>query len=320
MRVLIIGCGYVGLALGRELAARGCQVTGLRRSGGNPAEAEAAGLAWWAADISRRETLPPITRPFDAVVHCVASGGGGVEDYRRTYLDGTRHVLDWLATAPPRKFVYTSSTGVYGQTDGAVVDETSPTEPTSPTAEILIATEQLLLRAARDHAFPAVILRLAGIYGPRRGYWLRQFLAGEARLEGDGQRVLNMIHRDDVVGAMLAALDRGTSGAIYNVGDDEPVTQWALFAWLADRLKQPFPPPVATDPAAARRRGLTSKRVSNRRLRQELGCSLRFPTFREGFAAELEHLCPLYDNFRSTASMPPSTGSISMGASGFPGS
>ena len=323
MRALIIGCGYVGLALGRELLARGSQVTGLRRTASDSAELKASGLEWWFADVSRPETLPAITQPFDAVVQCIASGGGEVEDYRRTYLDGTRHVLDWLAAAPPRKFVYTSSTGVYGQTDGSIVDETSLTEPASPTAEILIATEQLLLQAARERGFPAMILRLAGIYGPGRGYWLRQFLAGEARLEGDGQRILNMIHRDDVVGAVLAALDRGVPGTIYNVTDDEPVTQRALFEWLATQLPMkpapsPQPSPVGRErvpdcSAEARRakaegrvrgtfggsapagspsqsRGLTSKRVSNRRLREELGCTLRFPTFREGFAAESERL------------------------------
>jgi nucleoside-diphosphate-sugar epimerase len=295
MRVLIIGCGYIGLALARELLRLGSQVTGLRRTPGPPAGSEAGGiegLEWWAADVTRPETLPAITRPFDGVVQCAASGGGGVEDYRRTYLEGTRNALAWLAASPPRKFIYTSSTGVYGQSDGSAVDETSPTEPASPTADILIATEQLLVAAARERGFPAVILRLAGIYGPGRGYWLRQFLAGEARLEGDGQRWLNMIHQEDVVGAVLAALDRGAPGRIYNVTDDEPVTQRTVLEWLARRLNRPLPPTVAA-PAGARgngstrSRGFTNKRVLNLRARQELRWQPRFPSFREGFTAEL---------------------------------
>jgi nucleoside-diphosphate-sugar epimerase len=290
MRVLSIGCGYVGLALSRELIARGGQLTALRRSAGDPAASTVPGLEWWSADITRPDTLPRLTRPFEAVVQCVAAGGGGADDYRRTYLEGTRHVLEWLAATPPGKFVYTSSTGVYGQDDGSVVDETSPTAPSSATAEILIATEQLLLEASRARGFPAIILRLSGIYGPGRGYWLRQFLSGEARLEGDGRRVLNMVHREDVVGAVVAALERGTPGTIYNVTDNEPVTQSALFRWLAARLGRPFPPPAEADLIATRRRGVTNKRVSNLRLREELGYALKYPTFREGFEAELRSL------------------------------
>lgn len=295
MRVLVVGCGYIGLALTRELLRQGDEVTGLRRNPVPPQAAESAGLdglEWWAADVSRPETLPTIIRPFDAVVQCTASGGGGVEDYRRVYVDGTRNVLGWLGATPPRKFIYTSSTGVYGQTDGSAVDENGPAEPASPTAEVLLEAEQLLLAAARERGFPASILRLAGIYGPGRGYWLRQFLAGEARLEGDGQRWLNLIHQEDVVGAVLAALDRGVPGRIYNVTDDEPVTQRTLLEWLADRLNRPLPPAVAAPTGvrgngSTRSRGFTSKRVLNHRARQELGWRLRFPSFRQGFEAEL---------------------------------
>lgn len=237
--------------------------------------------------MSEPASLAALPPDYDWVVFCAAASGGTLEDYRRTYLEGMRHVLDWLAERPPRRLVYTSSTGVYAQNDGSVVTEDSPTRALTPTAEVLLATEQLLQAAARERGFPAVILRLSGIYGPGRGYWLRQFLAGEARLEGDGSRVLNMIHRDDVVSAILAALDRGQSGRIYNVTDDEPVTQRDLCAWLARTLNRPMPPQVPPDPGAPRRRGLTSKRVSNARLRTELGWSPRYPTFREGFLAEL---------------------------------
>lgn len=262
----------------------------MRRNAAATAELQAAGIRPLQADVSDPSTLAPLPVDYDEVVFCVAASGGGAEEYRRTYLDGARHVLEWLAPHPPRRFVYTSSTGVYAQNDGSLVTEDSPTHAATPTAEVLLATEQLLLDAVRERGFPAVILRLSGIYGPSRGYWLRQFLAGEARLEGDGSRVLNMIHRDDVVGAILAALEGGVPGRVYNVSDDEPVTQRDLFAWLAARLNRPMPLPAPVPGPAQRRRGLTSKRVSNARLRHELGWTPRFPTFREGFAAELEAL------------------------------
>src|SRR5262249_25625209 len=132
-----------------------------------------------------------------------------------------------------------------------------------------------------------VILRVAGIYGPGRGYWLKQFLSGEARIQGRGERFLNMIHRDDVACAMIAALSHGEPGRVYNATDDEPVTQLALFQWLASRLGRDLPP---AEDATDSKRGLTSKRVSNRRLKSELGCQLQYPTFRQGFAAEISRL------------------------------
>jgi nucleoside-diphosphate-sugar epimerase len=206
------------------------------------------------------------------------------------YVDGAHHLTRWLCSRSLRKLVYTSSTGVYGQTDGAVVDETSPTEPGTPTGEVLLEAERVFLGAARRESLSAVVLRVAGIYGPGRGHWLRQFLAGEARIEGAGQRVLNMIHRDDVAGAILAALERGQPGEVYNAVDDEPATQAAVLRWLAATLRRPEPPTVEDAGLAGRRRGLTSKRASNRKLREATGWAPQFPTFREGFTVELRRL------------------------------
>ena len=103
------------------------------------------------------------------------------------------------------------------------------------------------LAAAAERKFPAVILRVAGIYGPERGHWFKQFLKNEARIEGDGSRFLNMIHRDDVIGCIIAALENGTPGEIYNAVDDEPVTQLKFFQWLATELKRPLPPRLPAD-------------------------------------------------------------------------
>jgi nucleoside-diphosphate-sugar epimerase len=290
MRVLIIGCGYVGLPLGTELAKLGHEVFGLRRSAVRDADLRAAGVTPLHADITRPETLAALPAGFDWVVNCAATSGGGAEDYRRLYLRGTQNLIDWLAPAPPGKFVYTSSTGVYGQNDGSVVDETSPTEPQSDTAKVLVETENVLLAAARDAGFPAIILRVAGIYGPERGYLLKQYLKGEARIEGQGGRFLNMIHRDDLISVIRAALERGIPGAIYNAADEEPVTQRMFFQWLAGQLGKSAPPTVPENVAANRKRGATNKRVSNQRLKVELGYRFKFPTYREGYTAEIQRL------------------------------
>ena len=289
MRVLIVGCGYVGLPLGIELVRQGHAVSGLRRSLAAETELKRVGITPLHADITRPETLACLPRDFDWVVNCTASGGGDAENYRQIYLEGNRNLLAWLASSPPKKFIYTSSTSVYAQNDGSMVTETSPVEPEAPTAKILVETEKLLL-AAVPQAFPAIILRLAGIYGPARGHSFKQFLRGEARLEGDGSRWLNMIHRDDLIGAIIAALERGTPGEIYNAADNEPVTQLKFFEWLAAQLQKTLPPRVDSGPEVWRKRGMTNKRVSNVKLRTELQYRFQHPDFRAGYALELRQL------------------------------
>ncbi len=294
MRVLIVGCGYVGLPLGVELVRLGHEVFGLRRNAAAENELKAASIQPLFGDVTQPETLARLPREFDWVINCVAAGGGA-DDYRQVYLQGTRNLIEWLAPASAeasarqalKKFIYTSSTSVYAQTDGSQVKESSPTEPLAETAKILVETEKVLLAAVAERKFPAVILRVAGIYGPDRGHWFKQFLKDEARMEGDGSRFLNMIHRDDLIGCIIAALKNGRAGEIYNAADDEPVSQQHFFQWLTQALDKPLPP---SEPAADRKRGATNKRVSNRKLRMELGHQFKYPNFRKGYSAELLRL------------------------------
>jgi nucleoside-diphosphate-sugar epimerase len=287
MRVLIIGCGYVGLPLGRELVRQGHQVFGLRRSPHSDGTREAASIVPVSGDVSNPEDMARLPAPFDWIVNTVSSSKGGVEDYRRVYLEGTRVVLERFRADPPRKYVYTSSTGVYEQNDRSIVKESSPAEPASEAGKILLETEKLLLEARN---FPAVILRVAGIYGPGRGYHFQQFLRGEASIPGRGERFLNMIHVDDVVGAIIAALNNGRPGEIYNASDDEPVPQIHFFRWLSETLGLPMPPFVAESEIATSKRAATNKRVLNRKLKVELGYSFKYPTFRQGYTAEITRL------------------------------
>ena len=293
MRCLIVGCGYVGLPLGAELIRQKHEVFGLRRSASAKSELQAAGIQPLIADITKPSELAKLPQGFDWVVNCVASRGGNVEDYRRIYLQGTRYLIEWLSAAPPKKFVYTSSTSVYGQTDGSLVEETSPTEPLAETAKILLKTEKLLIKSGGSRGrsphqkFPAVILRVAGIYGPERGYWLKRFLNNEAWIEGDGSRFLNMIHRDDVIGCIIAALKNGRAGEIYNAADDEPVSQTSFFQWLAEKLGRNLPPSMPESFDENRKRGVTNKRVSNQKLKTDLYYQFKYPNFRKGYAMEI---------------------------------
>jgi nucleoside-diphosphate-sugar epimerase len=321
MLVLIVGCGYVGIPLGAELVKQGHEVFGLRRSTGAEPDFKSAGIKPLTADITKAEQLAQLPGGYDWVVNCVSASGGGAEEYREVYLKGTRNLIEWLRAAPPKKFVYTSSTSVYGQDDGSLVKESSPTRPAAETAKILVETELVLLEAVRAGApgkdgpltpalspsegergnprqlsgnqgtrFPAVILRLAGIYGPDRGYWLKQYMKNEARIEGNGARILNMIHRDDAAGAIIAALKSGRPGEVYNAVDDEPVSQLGFFQWLSGPLGKELPPSVPEDAETVRKRGVTNKKVSNRRLRMELGYQFKYPTFRQGYTAEILRL------------------------------
>jgi len=290
MRVLIVGCGYVGLPLGAELVRQGHEVVGLRRNPDDRAELKAAGLLPLAADITRPDDLARIPGSFDWVVNTVSSTKGGVEEYHQVYVNGTRNLIDWLSINPPKKFAYTSSTSVYGQTDASVVKESSPTEPVSATSRLLVETEKLLTDAAQVRKFPAVILRVAGIYGPERGHLFLQYLRNEARIAGKGERTINMIHRDDLVNIILAALKNGRPGEIYNAVDDEPVTQLHFLRWLSESLGKWMPPFATDEENAQRKRGLTNKKVSNRKLKMELGVQLKYPTFRHGYTAEITRL------------------------------
>ncbi len=264
-RVLIAGCGYVGAAAADLFHGAGWEVEGWTHSAESAAELMARPYPVRAIDISGSE----VAGEFEVVIHCASSGGGGAESYRRVYLEGARNLLEKLR---PSRFIFTSSTSVYVQIDGEWVDEQSLAEPAHETGQILRETEELVRQSG------GVVARLAGIYGPGRSAFLRKFLAGEARLEGDGSRFLNQAHRDDIAAALLLLANLPNDG-IVNVADDEPLTQRAAYTWLAEKLGRPIPP--AADAPEKRKRGASNKRVRNAKLRS-LGWQPRFPTFASG--------------------------------------
>ena len=292
MRILIVGCGYVGLALGRRLSSSGAEVLGLRRQGDPDGAMAAAGIQPLCGDLTQPADLEAIPGDFDAVVCAVSSSRGGADAYREVYLGGARNLIEWARHRRVGRMVSVSSTSVYSQTDGSWVTEDSPVEPAGETGRLLVATEQVFTEAHRAGLVATQIVRVAGIYGPGRGHLFQQFLAGQARREqsqGQNQgRWINMIHRDDVASALEAVILRGDPGRTYNAVDDEPVLQGAFLEFLAQETGLPLPP--VAEPMAGpstRKRGTTHKRVSNRRLSEELGWKPRFPSYREGYAADI---------------------------------
>ncbi len=275
-RVLIVGCGFVGEAAADLFHASGWEVTGwthsaesaARLAAGKPYPVSAHDITDAAHVLDAARALPD-GGALDALVDCVSSGrGGGTEAYRRVYLEGAQNLRAGFRTA---RFVYTGSTSVYAQTDGSVVDESSPAEPDRETGRILRETEGVVLAAPGG-----VVARLAGIYGPGRSNLLRKFLAGEAVVEGEGGRFLNQIHRDDAAAALFRLAQPDAPPGVYNVADDSPLTQLELYRTLAAEFDRPLPPHGPED--RNRKRGWTSKRVDNRRLRT-LGWQPRYPSF-----------------------------------------
>ncbi|MBV9126614.1 MAG: NAD-dependent epimerase/dehydratase family protein, partial [Verrucomicrobia bacterium] len=255
--LLLVGCGFLGEATADFFHARGWRVTAW--TGSAASAARLAALKPYPvepSDISRpdlgRENPASAAGGWEVVIQCVAGGrGGGAETYRRVYLDGARHLL---AALRPARFIFVGSTSVYAQTDGAWVDETSPAEPARETGRVLRETETHVL------AHPGgTVARLAGLYGPRRSVLLKKFLAGEAVIEGDGSRWLNQIHRDDAAAALWHLAHSPVTAGIFNVADDTPLTQLALYHGLSERLGRPLPP--SAPPDFGRKRGWTSKRV-----------------------------------------------------------
>ena len=267
-RVLIAGCGFVGLAAARRLHSQGWQVVGCTHSEESATALAGEPFAATTCDIADPASVHAVASfgPFQAVVHCASSGRGGVDQYRRVYLEGVRVLREVLR---PAQFLFTSSTSVYAQVSGEEVTEESAAEPDRETGRILLEAEALALSG------DGVVARLAGIYGPQRSVLLRKFFAGEAVIEGDGTRWINQIHRDDAAAA-IAALVTGKARGIYNVADDRPLAQRELYAWLAAHFQRPLPPSGPIDPN--RKRGWTHKRVSNAKLRG-VGWEPQYPTF-----------------------------------------
>jgi nucleoside-diphosphate-sugar epimerase len=260
--------------------AQGDRVFATTRRPGRAAELARRGLQPVIADVLGPETLRSLP-PADAVLYCVGLGRSAGVPMRTVYVDGLAHVL--AALQGPGRFVYVSSTGVYGQTAGEEVDETAATEPADESGRVVLEAERLLRGRRPD----AVVLRFAGISGPGRLMRAQSLRAGEP-LAGDPDKWLNLIHVEDGVAAVAAAANAATPGAVYNVSDDCPVRRREFFTRLAEVLGAPAPRFLPPDPGApSPPHERANRRIVNRRLREELGLRLQFPSYAEGLAASV---------------------------------
>jgi len=277
---LIVGCGYLGRRVGAWLARRGETVHGSVRSTGRGEDLARLGISPIIADVLRPETLdglPEVRR----VLYCVAFDPAAGAGRRTVAVDGLRSVLDRLPATVIR-FVYASTTGVYGQTGGEWIDEASAAEPRSESGRISLDAERLL-RAwhpeGRDVS--RVVHRFAGLYGPGRVI-RRTLLERGDPIPGDPARFLNLVHIDDAAQAAVAALDAPRPDPLYLVSDDRPVPRGEYYTLTARLLGAPSP---RFEPA--READSADRRILNRRLREHLGVDLIYPDITSGVPAAL---------------------------------
>ena len=279
MRVLIAGCGYVGSALARRLADAGCEVFGLRRTPSGLPDA----VRPITADLSDRATLRGLPGDLSAVVYTAAADGFHEALYKAAYIEGPRNLLAVLEeqAQSPRRILFTSSTAVYGQSNGEWVDETSPTNPPGFSGRCLLEGEQLIL-ASR---YPGLVVRLGGIYGPGRTRLIESVRSGKAKLRESPPHYTNRIHRDDCAGVLEHLLGLEAPQRVYLGVDCEPADESLVLHWLAERLAVSLPP-LEPERGAPNGRSRGSKRAANDRLLAS-GYRFLYPTFREGYGTLL---------------------------------
>jgi nucleoside-diphosphate-sugar epimerase len=271
--VLIAGCGYVGTSLGLELLEAGHCVWGLRR---NPSLLP-AGFAPIAADLSSSD-LASLPRGIDHVVYAASADDSSEPAYVKAYVTGLQRLLKALAPASLQRLFFISSTAVYGQTEGEWVDEDSETSPTYFSGVRMLEAERLV----EGSGSPFTILRCSGIYGPGRTRLIDSLRQGTAT---SSPRFTNRIHRDDIAGAIVHLLHRNDAPQRLLLSDDEPAPEHEVHGYLARLLGVPEPPRSTASSTGPQRGGL--KRCCNTRLKAT-GYRLRYPTYREGYAAMLE--------------------------------
>ncbi len=287
-RILIAGCGDLGTRAGLELAAGGASVWGLRRSEGNTE----LPIHWIRADLTEPASLSclPVDQlaGLDTLVYTVAASGFNDSAYRRVYVDGLSHLLTVLDRGQclPRRLVYVSSTSVYAQSDGSVVDEDSPTEPEGFGGRRLLEGEALALGSAIAER---TVIRFGGIYGPGRTRLLDSVRRGAAICyDGPSNSDLpiwtNRIHIEDCARVVVHLAEIANPAEIYLGVDNEPSLDGEVKRWLAEQLGVEPPPTSTEPPSPTSRRMRSNKRCSNARLRAS-GFTPRYPTFREGYGA-----------------------------------
>jgi nucleoside-diphosphate-sugar epimerase len=279
-RLFCFGLGYVALALARALKAEGWVVAGTTRDPAKQAALRAEGIEAWA--FARGRPLADPAAALHGTTHLLLS----IPPDEAGEIPLDEHERDLLATGSIVWAGYLGTTGVYGDRAGGWVDEADPVAPSLPRTRRRAAAEGRWLASG----MPVHLFRLAGIYGPRRSP-LDDVRAGIARRIVKPGQVFGRIHLADILQVLQASIARPNPGAIYNVTDDEPSPPQDVITFACELLGAPLPPAIPFEQAelseAARSFYADNRRVANRRIKAELGVTLRYPSYREGLRALL---------------------------------
>jgi nucleoside-diphosphate-sugar epimerase len=282
--VLVVGCGYVGRRVaGRHLEKGDC-VAALVRSAPSAETLRAHSIDTIEGDLDRPDTLRPLPTAGALIYYFAPPPPAGDDDPR---INAFLAALD--RRHPPARIVYLSTTGVYGDCRGEWISEERPPNPRTGRARRRLAAERALGRLSQETGVPAVVLRVPGIYGPGRlpVDRLRRRLPVIRQAESPYS---NRIHADDLARACIAAAEYGKAAEVYNISDGHPTTMTDYFFRVADHLGLPRPPEISLEEAGERLSASMisyieeSRRLGNRKIREELGVELIYPDLEAGLA------------------------------------
>ena len=286
--VLIVGCGDIGARVAGLEHDAGRSVAGLVRTEESARRLRDAGIEPIRGDLDVPSSLGDLPIKDAVVYYFAPPPGKGVTDPRMQAFISVLAPPDM-----PARVILISTTGVYGDCRGEWVTEERPPNPQVDRARRRLAAETALRRWSETSGVPIVILRVPGIYGPRR-LPEERLRAGEPVLRAEESPYSNRIHADDLARVCVAAAHCHHPSVVYNVSDGHPTTMTDFFYRVADRLEIPRPPALALE-EARRRLGegmlsylAESKRIDNRRMREELGVELRYPDLAAGLSSRVE--------------------------------
>lgn len=287
-KVLIIGCGDVGLRTARLAKESGAKVTAVVRTEENRRKLEKEGFAALTGDLDFPSAIPALPTRGAAVLYFVPPPGEGIGDARAACF------CDAIASGEePARIVYISTSGIYGDCGGRLVTEGTPANPQTDRARRRLAAEDCLRGWGARRGVSVIVLRVSGIYGPGR-LPIERIRAGQPVLAEAESPWSNRIHADDLARVCIAAAEKGEGGDIFNVSDGRPGTMTEYFNAVADACGLPRPPQLSLAEARCVMTPLMlsylgeSRRMSNSRMRERLGVELLYPDLESGIRASLE--------------------------------
>lgn len=313
MKAFVTGAGgYIGTYLVRALLERGHAVRGLVKNPARLRNLTDLGVEAVSGDVRHPESLKGLFEGADVVFHLVGILIGSEKEMFLTNVEGTKNAAEAAFATGVGKFVLASSGTVYGDYGDQVVTEQAECRPSIAYGISKLEAERIVGETAGD-ALPHVVCRLGGVYGPRSQMLMLQSGGRmHVRFLGEGENWISPIHVEDAAEALIAAAERGQSGEIYNLVDDEPVRLKEFYGYFAYQLGESEAKHIseATARRIARIAGFfgritgktivfnadfvkmvfSSLRLSNEKMRKELGVALKYPNFRVGIDSILKEL------------------------------